>query len=187
MEYAMRGGSIGGRRGHWRRILAFAGLWSIGMGSCAKADGALLPDLTFQIDCSQNPRPDFDDQVTRYLTEQGFRVLDATKSNGKGTDDPGRHELRAIDRRNRIIRLVSFPRRPNHLTFSLLSAPPTRHDIAFDGQVETFFSRDLICEVSQITTHENGPDDVADFRAEVDRLSASLQVAEGLAAPTSTP
>jgi hypothetical protein len=46
--------------------------------------------------------------------------------------------------------------------------------------VQSFFSRDLICDVSQITTNDNGSDGVASFRAQVDRLDALLQASEGL-------
>jgi hypothetical protein len=144
--------------------------------------------MAFQIDCSQNSRRDFDDQVVRYLTDQGFRVVDIAKTQRiQGGDEPGRHELAGIDRRDRIFRLVSLPRRPNLLSFTLVSTPPTRHDAGFDSAIESFFSRELICDVSQIVTHENGVGTVANFKAEVDRLNAVLQASEGLDASTSRP
>ncbi len=157
-----------------------AALSCIGISAPAWADDSLLPDMAFQIDCSQNSRRDFDDQVARYFTDQGFRVVDVAKSRADQGGDPGRHELLGVDRRDRIVKVVSFPRRPNHLSFSLVSMPPTRQDPGFESAVENFFTRELICEVSQITTHENGVDGVASFKAELDRLDALLQSAEGL-------
>lgn len=171
-----------GTRRHWRRarLVAWVVVSCLGLALEARADEGLLPDLSFQIDCSRTSRTDFDDQVLRYLTEQGFRVVNAAKSPGNAGEDPGRHELRGVDRHDRIVSVVSFPRRPDHLTFSLLSMPPTHHDLAFDAAVQSFFSRDLICDVSQITTNDNGSDGVASFRAQVDRLDALLQASEGL-------
>jgi len=172
------------RRGLVARVAA-AGLSWIGLLSTAHADDSLLPDMQFQVDCSENPRPDFDDQVTRYLTDQGFRVVDIGKSHVDRSTDADGHELRGIDRRNRIVSLVSFPRRPNHLSFTLLSMPPTRHNEAFDSAIQNFFSRDLICDVSQVAIHENNGDSLASFQAEVDRLNALLQRAEGMDASSS--
>jgi hypothetical protein len=160
-------------------------LLGIGMPTRGYADDTLLPDLVFQVDCSQNPRSDFEDQVARYLTDQGFRVVDTGKSPAHPGADEGRHELTGIDRRNRIVTIASFPRRPNLVTFTLLSTPPTRHDPGFDSAIQTFFSRDLICEVSQIVTHDNSPDSVASFTAEVNRINALLDVSDGMDASTS--
>jgi len=166
-------------------LLAAAGVSCLGLGSLADADDGLQPDTAFQLDCSQNARSDFDDQVTRYFTQQGFRVVDLAKLHADAGGDAGRHELAGIDRRNRIVRIVSFPRRPNHLSFTLLSMPPTRHDPGFDGAVQSFFSRDLICEVTQILTNDNTADSVANFEAEVAGLTALLQTAEGVDASAS--
>jgi hypothetical protein len=43
----------------------------------------------------------------------------------------------------------------------------------------------LICEVSQIVTHDNSPDSVASFTAEVNRINALLDVSDGMDASTS--
>jgi hypothetical protein len=168
-------------------LLAVAALASSAVPAAGYGDDSLQPDTAFQIDCSQNARTDFDDQVARYLTDQGFRVVDIGKTQRTQGDDPGRHELAGIDRRDRIVRLVSFPRRPNHLSFSLVSTPPTRHDNGFDSAIESFFSRELICDVSQIVTHENSIDTLANFKAEAERLNAVLQASEGLDASVSKP
>lgn len=180
MGYVMRKNSGVRVNWQWARLVVLAGISCLGWSAQGQTEDPLLPDFAFQIDCSQNSRPDFDDQVIRYLTQQGFRVVDVAKSHGISADDPDRHVLRGIDRHDRIVSVVSFPRRPNHLTFSLLSLPPTHHDLAFDGAVQSFFSRDLICEVSQITTNDNGVDGVASFRAQVGQLDSLLQAAEGL-------
>ena len=155
------------------------------MPTRASADDSLLPDLGFQVDCSQNPRSDFEDQVARYLTDQGFRVVDMGKSQAHPGTEEGRHELTGIDRRNRIVTVASFPRRPNLVSFTLLSAPPTRHDPGFDSAIQTFFSRDLICEVSQIVTHDNSQDSAARFTAEVNRVNALLDASDGMDASSS--
>jgi len=166
-------------------VLGALGLLCLGRPTRGYADDSLLPDLEFQIDCSQNPRTDFNDQVARYLTEQGFRVADTGKSQSHPSADEGRNELTGIDRRNRIVTVTSFPRRPNLLSFTLLSPPPTRHDPGFDSAIQTFFSRDLICDVSQVVTHENSIDSVASFTAKVDRINTLLQASEGLDASSS--
>lgn len=159
---------------------ALALLCVVGMPTRGYADDSLLPDLAFQVDCSQNPRSDFEDQVTRYLTDQGFRVGDTGISQAHAGAEQGRHELTGIDRRNRIVTVSSFPRRPNLVSFTLLSTPPTRHDPGFDSAIQTFFSRDLICEVRQIVTHDNGSDSVASFMEEVARINAVLEAADGM-------
>jgi hypothetical protein len=114
------------------------------------------------------------------MKSHGFSVL----NQGRIQRDHGYYLLNTqiigLDSDREIIEFVSFPGRDGLYSVGLRSRPPTHRSPELEEAALTFASNSLGCEVRNVTRGENGPDAIAFYNREVQRVRSLFREAEEL-------
>ena len=138
----------------WMLVILVVG-WLVAEDYAHAQSTRVLPDLAFNFVCKQAP---LDEAVERFLTDQGFTVLNqvrADKERGLRANFP--QLVFGLDKRRSIIKFVAVPPFQGKYDISLITQPPTQRESALEEALLQFVSDQLRCEIRQLLRHENGP------------------------------
>lgn len=139
----------------WRSSLALAFLM---LAPVQLQASVLYPDLTFQFDCEGQTHLVVEDFAERFLTENGFEVLNVTRirRENKLPAMQAAVFVDGLDSQKRRMRFMAVPFTGAAYTFLLNTQPPTRRSNDLEAQVIEFVSGRLGCQIRDLERNENG-------------------------------
>lgn len=163
-------------------ILLFAAAVFIGrIGMAAShSERVLAPDLAFHFVCGQRDRSALENDIEKFLTREGFRVLNHGRLQREHNVRLLETNIVGLDDRQRIVNFTTLPPTKGKYTVGLLSRPPTQHSPLLEEALLVFAKEKLKCAVEQISRNENGPEPLDFFNREVKRIEGYFRQAEEL-------
>lgn len=130
----------------------------------------LVRDLTFNFDCKdQQESSNVEDLLEEFLRNKGFDALNLGRVRRQHSVPGLDVYVLGMDKKSRIIRLVSFPQHHSY-ALSLVSPPPTEHDSQLENALLQFVPDRLGCKTREVTRNSNGVDAIQIYEKEVRRI-----------------
>jgi hypothetical protein len=157
-------------------LIAAAILW---LGTESRAQAVFSSDLGVQFTCKNQVRSVLENEIEKFLRDEGFRVLNQgrlQRAQGVFLVD----KIIGLDEKGRIIEFIALPRpgpRPlpeGSYAALLRTPPPTQRASRLEEDIEHFLlSAKLDCKVGQITRGSNGAD--ANTKAFYDEMVSRVE------------
>jgi hypothetical protein len=155
-------------------------IWRISMAS-SQSGRVLLPDLAFRFDCAERDRSVLENDIEKFLRNEGFRVLNRGRIQRKHNVFLSEIDIVGLDDKRRIVDVNKFiTEKTSTYSVSLLSPPPTQRSPQFEEALLVFVKEKLMCNVRQVSRNQNGPEAIDFFNNEVKRIEGLFRQAEDL-------
>jgi hypothetical protein len=147
----------------------------------ALADVRVLhADLSFHFVCKEKDRASLEEDIDRFLRQQGFKVLNKSRIQREHGFSLSVLEIIGLDDKRRTIRVHDVPSGEGRYSVGLNTPPPTKHASQLEDALLEFASNTLGCEVRQVTRGENAEDTADLYSNTVRRVENLFRQAEQL-------
>src|SRR5215831_13197308 len=142
----------------WIFAILLAALFA-GLTESVRAQSASLQaDFAFLFACKQNDQTTMEGQIEKFLSDEGFKVLNQARTNRKRGAPSFGVLVFGLDEKRRIITVNALPPREGRYAASLITPPPTHRSAALEDAFLKFVADQLGCETYQVSRNENAAD-----------------------------
>jgi hypothetical protein len=142
--------------------IVIAASWPLD-GTFAEPTSPVHADLAFHFVCEQTIPASLEDAIEGFLKREGFKVLNQARIMRSRGLSPFDILIFGLDNKHRIGKFTGLPRTKGKYAVSLITPPPTDRSSDLEEGVLKLVSKQLGCEVQQVTRHDNEANTRASF------------------------
>ena len=166
------------------RAFIFLGSAALALSSVGHTNAQLAarvtPDLAFHFHCDQVAPSTLENKIQKFLERSGFRVLNQARIQREHDSAIFDILIFGLDRKGGIFNFTALPGSGGRYAASLITPPPTVRSVDLEASTLNLISKDLSCDIRQVSRSENSADTRDAYEQHYNRIEDLYRQAEEL-------